>query len=143
MPGDIAQEIAACELAARDWRWHKVIRQWLQKDTRESTSNLPVLDLTNGAAPGQPAVRLSETSERGVYIFFHPEEWRRERREFTLDYENLEVPRAGPSTGPPLADPAATAGHDGNMAAAEPHNYPATALNLPRQSQLGAMSPAV
>ena len=51
MPHDIMQELAAQELTARDWRWHKLLRQWLQKDTREAnnSSSMPIIDLTSGA----------------------------------------------------------------------------------------------
>ena len=92
-PRDIKQEMAATELSARDWRWHKVLRQWLQKDTREvnSASALPVLDLTHGAAPiGAPPLRVDDHTERGVYVFFDAANWRRERREFILDYDQLD-----------------------------------------------------
>jgi CCR4-NOT transcription complex subunit 2 len=93
MPRDINQELAATELSMRDWRWHKVIRRWLQKDTREANAGaqLPIIDLTNGAPIGQPAVRVSDRCERGVYIFFDHENWRRERKEFTLHYDELHV----------------------------------------------------
>lgn len=93
MPRDVMQELAATELSMRDWRWHKVIRQWLQKDTREANAgtSLPINDLTNGIPIGQPAVRLDERSERGVYIFFDHNNWRRQRREFTLHYDELHV----------------------------------------------------
>ena len=91
-PRDIAQELAAQELTAREWRWHKVLRQWLQKDTRESNtgSSLPLVDLAGGAPIGAQPVRVGERSERGVYIFFDATNWQRERREFVLDYEQLD-----------------------------------------------------
>lgn len=86
------------ELTARDWRWHKVLRQWLQKDSRESNANssLPLIDLTNGAPVGAPPVRLGDRTERGVYIFFDAPNWRRERREFVLDYEQLDHRHTSP-----------------------------------------------
>ena len=86
------QEFAAHELVSRDWRWHKVLRQWLQKDTKESNtaSSLPLIDLTQGAPIGMMPHRMGDHSERGVYIFFEASNWRRERREFLLDYEELE-----------------------------------------------------
>ncbi|SMQ50923.1 unnamed protein product [Zymoseptoria tritici ST99CH_1A5] len=90
-PRDVAQELAAQELSIREWRWHKVLRQWLQKDTREAnTGALPVVDLANGAPMGVAPVRLTDRTERGVYIFFEPSNWRRERREIILDYDQLD-----------------------------------------------------
>jgi len=76
------------ELTARDWRWHKILRQWLQKDNGPS-STLPIVDLANGAPVGAPPIQISEHTERGVYVFFDAMNWRRERREFILDYEQL------------------------------------------------------
>ena len=114
--------MAATELSARDWRWHKVLRQWLQKDTREvnSASSLPVIDLTHGAAPiGAPPIRIDEHTERGVYVFFDAGNWRRERREFILDYDQLDhraVSGALANGGPPSA--AAAAGPGGAFGAA-------------------------
>lgn len=92
MPHDIMQELAAQELTARDWRWHKLLRQWLQKDTREAntSSSMPILDLTNGAPIAVQPVRVSERVERGVYVFFDVMNWRRERREFVLNYDELD-----------------------------------------------------
>lgn len=46
--------------------------------------------------------RISERSERGVYVFFEASNWRRERREFLLDYEELEnkvIPGGVPGMG--------------------------------------------
>lgn len=96
-PRDILQELASIELTARDWRWHKVLRQWLQKDTRESStgSSLPIVDLANGAPVGAQPVRVGERTERGVYVFFDAMNWRRERREFVLDYGELDHRHAG------------------------------------------------
>ncbi|KAK7522489.1 hypothetical protein IWZ03DRAFT_371400 [Phyllosticta citriasiana] len=72
-PRDVIQEVAAQELWNRDWRWHKELRQWMMKD-----ANFP-----------QPQ-RLSDKQERGCYIFFDVNNWRRERRELLLDYEHLD-----------------------------------------------------
>lgn len=87
------QEIAAVELTVRDWRYHTVLRQWLQKDSRENNataSALSIVDLTNGAPVNQDPVRLSQHTEKGIYIFFDAMNWRRERREFVLDWEQLD-----------------------------------------------------
>ena len=59
---DVMQEIAAAELYTRDWRWHKELRQWMMKDA-------------GVAAP----MRISERTERGVYVFFDAMNWKRER----------------------------------------------------------------
>lgn len=59
---DVMQEQAAAELYSRDWRWHKELRQWMMKD----------------ASMAQP-LRITERSERGVYVFFDAMNWRRER----------------------------------------------------------------
>jgi len=59
---DVMQEIAAAELYTRDWRWHKELRQWMMKDQQV-------------AAP----IRISERTERGVYVFFDAMNWKRER----------------------------------------------------------------
>ena len=84
---------------SREWRWHKVLRQWLQKDsttassTNPSSSALPLKDLTNGHPIGAPPVRLGERGEKGVYVFFDAMNWRRERRWLELDYEHLDPAR--------------------------------------------------
>lgn len=59
---DVMQETAAAELYTRDWRWHKELRQWMMKDQQV-------------AAP----IRISERTERGVYVFFDAMNWKRER----------------------------------------------------------------
>lgn len=82
-PRDIMQEIAASELYNRDWRWHKVLQQWMMKDPE-----LP-----------QP-IRISQKEERGWYLFFDVTNWRRERREFELNYDHLDQ-RHGPALSAP------------------------------------------
>ncbi|KAF2019342.1 hypothetical protein BU24DRAFT_418949 [Aaosphaeria arxii CBS 175.79] len=77
-PRDILQEMAANELYNRDWRWHMKLQQWMMKDP-----DLP-----------QP-MRLSQKEERGWYLFFDVTNWRRERREFDLNYDHLDQ-RHGP-----------------------------------------------
>ncbi|KAF2805800.1 uncharacterized protein BDZ99DRAFT_501404 [Mytilinidion resinicola] len=78
-PRDIMQEIAAGELYQRDWRWHKVLQQWMMKDPE-----LP-----------QP-IRISQREERGWYLFFDVMNWRRERKEYDLNYDDLDQ-RHGPA----------------------------------------------
>ena len=91
-PRDVSQEQAAIELASRDWRWHKVLHQWLQKDTRESQqgSSLTLIDSCPDLPVGAMPERLGERLERGVYVFFDANNWRRERRKFILDYDQLD-----------------------------------------------------
>lgn len=71
-PGDIQQVMAAQELHGRNWRYHKKLKVWLTKDEM--------------MVP-QP---LGNGTERGYYIFFDIKQWVRERREFTLVYDDLE-----------------------------------------------------
>ena len=96
-PRDVLQELAAHELISREWRWHKLLRQWLQKDTRESnsTSALPLVDLTNGAPIGTQPIRTSERGEKGVYMFFDAMNWRRSRGGASSQRRRL---RAAPSS---------------------------------------------
>ncbi|KAF2637560.1 hypothetical protein P280DRAFT_407262 [Massarina eburnea CBS 473.64] len=80
-PRDILQEVAASELYNRDWRWHIKLQQWMMKD------------------PDLPApIRVTQKMERGWYLFFDVTNWRRERREFQLDYDDLDQ-RHGPVMG--------------------------------------------
>ncbi|PBP26037.1 NOT2/NOT3/NOT5 family protein [Diplocarpon rosae] len=89
-PGDLQQVMAAQELYEnklcnfeklgtnfpshqRNWRYHKKLQLWLTKD--ELISPQP---MGNG-------------TERGYYIFFDIKQWHRERREFTLVYDDLET----------------------------------------------------
>jgi CCR4-NOT transcription complex subunit 2 len=48
-----------------------------------------------GVAP----VRLTDRTERGIYIFFEPNNWRRERREIILDYDQLDQRQVDRPTG--------------------------------------------
>lgn len=109
------QELAASQLTARDWRWHKVLRKWLQKDTRDANASAAtaVVDATNGAPIGQDPVRINERSERGVYIFFEEKDWRRVRREFTLDYDSLHA--VAPLTSAATATAYSAGNHAGNF----------------------------
>ncbi|KAL1800043.1 hypothetical protein ACET3X_000385 [Alternaria dauci] len=79
-PRDILQEIAAQELYNRDWRWHMKLQQWMMKDP----------DL---AAP----MRLSPKEEHGWYLFFDVKNWRRERKEFDLNYDHLDQRHGSPA----------------------------------------------
>lgn len=73
-PRDIMQELVADELMGRKWRYHKLERMWVTRD--ESFPN-----------PVEVEPRISE---RGVYIWWDYEGWKRIRREYTLRYEDLD-----------------------------------------------------
>lgn len=61
-PRDVMQEIAAGQLHQRDWRWNIKERKWMMKDPSAG-----------------PPMRINDTTERGVYVFFDAMNWRRER----------------------------------------------------------------
>ncbi|SPN99660.1 related to cell division control protein CDC36 [Cephalotrichum gorgonifer] len=71
--GDVTQHLAAQELHARSWRWHKKLQIWLTKDEH--------------MMPQQ----ISPTVERGFYIIWDPIRFQRDRREFTLHYGDLDT----------------------------------------------------
>ncbi|KAK1759448.1 hypothetical protein QBC47DRAFT_371988 [Echria macrotheca] len=77
-PNDVQQQMAFAELAARGWKWNKRLHLWMTKD--------------NIVAPPQP---LSNELERGFYIVWDTNTWRKERRELTIAYSDL-----APSTSP-------------------------------------------
>ncbi|KAJ2905483.1 hypothetical protein MKZ38_005359 [Zalerion maritima] len=72
-PQDVKQHWAAQELNSRNWRWHKKLQFWLTKD-----------DIMI------PHV-LSPNHERGYYIVWDTDHWRKDRRELTLYYADLET----------------------------------------------------
>ena len=76
-PGEEGQLLAAEELAARGWLWHKELQAWLQR------------------APGEPPAAKGERGERGAFIIFDVSTWEAVRKEnFALDYAALdETPR--------------------------------------------------
>ncbi|KAI0159711.1 hypothetical protein GGR57DRAFT_458424 [Xylariaceae sp. FL1272] len=71
-PGDEQQHMAAEQLFQRQWRWHKKLKLWLTKDEQM-----------------QPRP-LSQNHEEGYYIVWSTTEWRKERRQLTLHYADLE-----------------------------------------------------
>ncbi|KAI7196555.1 hypothetical protein D0869_02785 [Hortaea werneckii] len=112
-PRSTLQELASIELTGRDWRYHKLLRQWLQKDNpathnlggaagaagaASGSSSLPLHDFAQSIPVAAPPVRLGPGQEKGAYVFFNALEWRRERKEFVLDYGELEG-RAGAAYG--------------------------------------------
>lgn len=72
-PADVKQQMAAVELHSRNWRWHKKLQVWLTKDEHMT-----------------PQI-LSPNHERGYYIVWDTSNWRKERREFTLHYGDLDT----------------------------------------------------
>ena len=78
MPRDIMQEIVAEELMGRKWRFHIPQKMWL---TRDENAPPPV-----EVDPG--------VSESGTYLCWNPKEWKRQRVQFILKYEELDhLPR--------------------------------------------------
>ncbi|KAI7856307.1 hypothetical protein BDC45DRAFT_64999 [Circinella umbellata] len=79
MPKDVAQEAAAQELHARNWRYHKELGMWLTKEADEN---------------GRPVQGWRRTSpspvDRGVYVIFDPTTWQKVKREWTLPWDALE-----------------------------------------------------
>ncbi|KYK59303.1 NOT2/NOT3/NOT5 family protein [Drechmeria coniospora] len=72
-PADTKQQLAAVELHSRNWRWHKKLQVWLTKDEHMT-----------------PQI-LSQSHERGYYIVWDTNNWRKDRREFTLHYVELDT----------------------------------------------------
>ncbi|KAL3594227.1 transcriptional regulator [Fusarium poae] len=70
---DIKQQMAAVELHSRNWRWHRKMEIWLTKDEHMT-----------------PQI-LSPNHERGFYIVWDPNNWRKDRKEFTLHYGDLDT----------------------------------------------------
>ncbi|MCJ1313111.1 hypothetical protein MMC25_006788 [Agyrium rufum] len=73
MPRDVMQEVAATELVHRNWRYHKVMKQWLTKD----------MQFENPTA-------VSNEAERGRYIVFSVPAWQRESRDMILYWRDLD-----------------------------------------------------
>ncbi|KAI0100624.1 hypothetical protein GGR51DRAFT_531919 [Nemania sp. FL0031] len=76
-PGDYQQQLAAEQLYQRQWRWHKKLKLWLTKDEIM-----------------HPRI-LSTQHEEGYYIVWSTEDWRKERRQLTLHYADLETNHTG------------------------------------------------
>ncbi|KAI1430560.1 hypothetical protein GGR50DRAFT_684458 [Xylaria sp. CBS 124048] len=80
-PGDYQQQLAAEQLFQRQWRWHKKLKLWLTKDEIMHPRT------------------LSAQHEEGYYIVWSTDEWRKERRQLTLHYADLETtPNSGLSS---------------------------------------------
>lgn len=50
--------------SSRNWRYHTALKLWLTKDTASDIR------------------QISETAEKGVYVFFDPQNWERVRVSF-------------------------------------------------------------
>ncbi|CAK5088105.1 unnamed protein product [Meloidogyne enterolobii] len=72
-PGEVYQVAAASELYARDWRFHKIERLWLQR-----------------AAFFAPPKEIGGTFERCQYNTFDPILWRKVPKEMVLEFKDLE-----------------------------------------------------
>ncbi|OAA47698.1 Cobalamin (vitamin B12) biosynthesis CobW-like protein [Metarhizium rileyi] len=77
-PADVKQQMAAVELHSRNWRWHKKHQIWLTKDEHMT-----------------PQI-LSPNHERGFYIVWDTDNWRKDRRELTLFYGDLDTTLSQP-----------------------------------------------
>ncbi|KAH7189462.1 uncharacterized protein B0J16DRAFT_339689 [Fusarium flagelliforme] len=79
---DVKQQMAAVELHSRNWRWHRKMELWLTKDEHMT-----------------PQI-LSPNHERGFYIIWDPVLWRKDRKEFTLHYGDLDTTLNQAQVGP-------------------------------------------
>ncbi|CAI8000780.1 CCR4-NOT transcription complex subunit 2 [Geodia barretti] len=70
--GDVMQIVAANELHARDWRYHKEEKIWITR------------------APGMRPVKQEQTFEEGTYCYFDVNLWRKATRDFRVEYDKLE-----------------------------------------------------
>ena len=65
----------------RNWRWHKDLRLWITKES--------------GSAPSQKV----QGGEQGLYTFWDPETWQKERKDMTVVYADLEEKSTPANTG--------------------------------------------
>ncbi|WFD29735.1 transcriptional regulator [Malassezia sp. CBS 17886] len=112
-PRDVLQEVAAQELYARNWRYHKGLHLWLTKE--------------QNAEP----LQKTPTYERGTYVFFDPGSWEKVSKTFVLMYEMLEEKPPVQGVGAPMLSGAA---------AAHPH-APQGKAPVPAARGPGPMSP--
>lgn len=90
-------ETVATELTSREWRWHKVLRKWLQKEGVNSSCTAPLVDFASHILPGTSPTQVTERVERGVYILYDEGTVQRERREITLDFADIDTRHMGPT----------------------------------------------
>ncbi|KAF2864557.1 hypothetical protein K470DRAFT_208473 [Piedraia hortae CBS 480.64] len=95
-PRDVAQQRAAGELERREWRWHTVLRQWMRSDSPPGQSatatgpNLALVDMAPTIPAGAPRIPIDNTTEQGIFIFFDLQQWKRVRREFKLNINDID-----------------------------------------------------
>lgn len=77
-PMDVLQQVAACLLYSRDWRYHKEQKVWITR------------------APGMELMQKTTTFERGTYIVFDVASWKKVPKELVLHYDLLEERRQMP-----------------------------------------------
>ncbi|KAK4498948.1 hypothetical protein PRZ48_009459 [Zasmidium cellare] len=96
-PRSVLSETVATELTSREWRWHKVLRKWLQKEGVTSSCTAPLIDFATHIPPGTAPTQVTERVERGVYILYENKTVQRERREITLDFADIDTRHMGPT----------------------------------------------
>ncbi|KAG6335098.1 hypothetical protein ID866_3987 [Astraeus odoratus] len=105
---DALQEVAAQELWNRNWRYHKDLRIWITKESGSAPST---------KIPG---------GEVGLYTWWDPESWCKDRKEMTVRYADLEEKTTPAFTaGPGLVlaqgqQTQGTIGQQGGQATAQP-----------------------
>eukprot|EP00051_Salpingoeca_urceolata_P027867 m.483630 g.483630 ORF g.483630 m.483630 type:complete len:577 (+) comp23014_c0_seq1:185-1915(+) len=82
-PSDVLQQVAACILFSRDWRYHKEQKLWVTR------------------APGMEPVQKTTLFERGTYVVFDVATWKKVPKELMLQYDLLEERRPMPTAAPP------------------------------------------
>lgn len=96
-PRTVLSETVATELTSREWRWHKVLRKWLQKEGVNSSCTAPIVNYASHIPEGTAPTQVNERCERGVYILFDERTVQRERREITLDFADIDTRHMGPT----------------------------------------------
>lgn len=120
-PRDVLQEVAAQELYARNWRYHKELHVWLTKEQNtEPTQKTP-------------------TYERGTYVFFDPSVWEKVSKNFHLMYEMLE--EKVPSQAQALAAQAAAQQAAAAAAAQQQQQRPPSTQQQSQQQQSPSPAP--
>jgi hypothetical protein len=69
--GDLMQMQASAMLYDRDWRFHKEKRIWITK------------------VPGVEAHHKTPTFEKGFYLYFDVQQWKKVQAEMTIEYNKL------------------------------------------------------
>ena len=124
-PRDVLQEVAAQELYARNWRYHRGLHLWLTKE--QNTEPL----------------QKTPTYERGTYVFFDPGTWEKVSKNFVLMYEMLEEkpPAQGmmpPVQQAPASQPPTPSQHPAMARAARSSAHASPGPNSPQPFSQGA-----